>query len=197
MPAPSSIRSVLVAAMLAVALVPAALIGVVGVRSITSSVGSEAQSRVDQDLEIVLASYADQLAHLAYSLEVSSHRVQGHQRTAESLALLRRELGLTVLNLCDAQGQPLAGSQAAAARPVASSQDPVLRQALEGRPAWHRALHGEAHRRAARRPGLGGVRAGCLGGLPSAPPCPVRRAGGGGLRSGRRGGPALSGPAGP
>ena len=48
-----SLRTVLVAGMLAVALIPAALIGAIGVYSINKSVRSEAQSRVNQDLEIV------------------------------------------------------------------------------------------------------------------------------------------------
>ena len=135
-PPSSSIRTVLVAGMLAVALVPAALIGVIGASSITSSVRSEAQSRVDQDLEIVIASYADQLAHLAYSLEVSSQRIHSRDRPAEALAAIRHELDLTVLNLCDVEGQPLAGSHAATARRIPLGHDPVLRKALQGRPAW-------------------------------------------------------------
>ncbi len=135
-PTPPSIRTVLVAAMLTVALVPAALVGLVGVHSITRSVRSEAQSRVDQDLEIVRTAYADQLAHLAYSLEVSAHRVGRDGHPPEALASLRQALGLTVLNLCDAEGRPLAGSHAATAQLVPLGQDPVLRQALLGRPAW-------------------------------------------------------------
>ena len=55
--------------MLALALIPAAVIGFVGVHYIGKSVRSEAQSRVNQDLEIVVTSYRDQLARLAYALE--------------------------------------------------------------------------------------------------------------------------------
>lgn len=136
LPPKSSIRTVLVAGMLSVALGLAALIGAIGVYSITRSVRSEAQSRVDQDLEIVTASYADQLAHLAYSLEVSSHRVQKHGAAAEELASIRHELGLTVLNLCAVDGQPTAGSHGDSTRSIPLGRDPVLRKALEGRPAW-------------------------------------------------------------
>jgi len=122
--------------MLAVALVPAALIGFVGVHYIGKSVRSEAQSRVNQDLEIVVTSYRDQLARLAYALEISSSRVGAADHPAEILSSLRRELDLTVLNLCDAEGRPLAGSHPAAVQRLPLSRDPVLRKALEGRLAW-------------------------------------------------------------
>jgi signal transduction histidine kinase len=131
-----SLRTVLVAGMLAVALVPAALIGFVGVHYIGKSVRSEAQSRVNQDLEIVATSYRDQLARLAYALEISSSRVGAADHPAEVLSALRRELDLTVLNLCDAEGRPLAGSHPAAVQRIPLSRDPVLRKALEGRLAW-------------------------------------------------------------
>jgi signal transduction histidine kinase len=135
-PFPISIRTVLVAWMLAVALVPAAVIGAIGVYSINKSVRSEAQSRVNQDLEIVMTSYREQLARLAYSLEISSSRVGAADYPNEILSSIRRELDLTVLNLCDAEGRPLAGSHPAAVQHIPLSLDPVLRKALEGRLAW-------------------------------------------------------------
>lgn len=133
-PSPS-IRTVLVAGTLAVALVPPALIGAVGVASLTRSVRGEALSRVSQDLEVVRAGYEDQLGHIAAALEVSAARLRWRERPAEELAGLRRELGLTVLNLCDAEGRPLAGSHAPGTSAVPFGQDPVLRLALQGRPA--------------------------------------------------------------
>jgi len=132
-----SIRTVLVAWMLAVALVPAVLIGAIGVYSINKSVRSEAQSRVNQDLEIVVTSYREQLARLAYSLETSSSRVSlAADAPAEILSAIRRELDLTVLNLCDAEGRPIAGSHPDTVQQIPLSRDPVLRKALEGRSAW-------------------------------------------------------------
>jgi two-component system, NtrC family, sensor kinase len=131
-----SLRTVLVAGMLALALIPAAVIGFVGVHYIGKSVRSEAQSRVNQDLEIVVTSYRDQLARLAYALEISSSRIGTADTPTEILASIRRELDLTVLNLCDAEGRPLAGSHPAAVQRVPLSRDPVLRKALEGRLAW-------------------------------------------------------------
>jgi two-component system NtrC family sensor kinase len=132
-----SIRTVLVAWMLAVALVPAGLIGAIGVYSINKSVRSEAQSRVNQDLEIVVTSYREQLSRLAYALETSSSRVSlAAVAPAEILSAIRRELDLTVLNLCDAEGRPLAGSHPDTVQQIPLGRDPVLRKALEGRSAW-------------------------------------------------------------
>lgn len=132
-----SIRTVLVAWMLAAALAPAVLIGAIGVYSINKSVRSEAQSRVNQDLEIVMTSYRDQLSRLAYSLEIASSRIrQAADSPAEILATLRRELDLTVLNLCDADGRPMAGSHPDTVQRIPLGHDPLLRKALEGRSAW-------------------------------------------------------------
>lgn len=132
-----SIRTVLVAWMLAAALAPAVLIGAIGVYSINKSVRSEAQSRVNQDLEIVMTSYQDQLARLAYSLEIASSRIRlAADSPAETLATLRRELDLTVLNLCDADGRPIAGSHPDTVQRIPLGRDPLLRKALEGRSAW-------------------------------------------------------------
>jgi two-component system NtrC family sensor kinase len=132
-----SIRTVLVAWMLAVALVPAILIGAIGVYSINTSVRREAQSRVNQDLEIVMTSYREQLARLAYSLEIAASRITpAADNPTEILSAIRRELDLSVLNLCDADGRPMAGSHPPAVQRIPLSRDPVLRKALEGRTAW-------------------------------------------------------------
>jgi len=69
-----SIRTVLVAGMLAVALIPAALIGFIGVYYIGKSVLSEAQYRVNHDLDIVVTAYREELARLAHTLETVSVR---------------------------------------------------------------------------------------------------------------------------
>lgn len=136
--APSvSIRTALVFAMLAIALVPAVLISVTGVSSINSSVRREAQARVNQDLAIVQTGYRERLNRLALGLQAASSRIDlaaGHP--AESLTAIRRELDLTVLNLCDAEGRPLDGRPTDPRQRTLLEQDPVLRQALGGRSAW-------------------------------------------------------------
>ena len=132
-----SIRTVLVAGMLAVALIPAALIGAIGVYSINKSVRSEAQSRVNQDLAIVGTAYREQLARLAASLEIASSRLgPAAENPTEIISAIRRELALTVLNLCDAEGRPIAGTQSATVQRIPLGRDPILRKALEGRSAW-------------------------------------------------------------
>ncbi len=132
-----SIRTVLVLGMLAVALIPAALIGAIGVTSINTSVRSEAQSRVNQDLEIVAASYREQSARLAYSIESASGRISfAPGGLTETLAAIRRELDLTVLNICDSDGRPIAGTFSDPGRTIPLERDPVLRKALEGKTAW-------------------------------------------------------------
>jgi hypothetical protein len=115
---------------------PAVVIGAIGAYSINRSVRSEAQSRVNQDLEIVMTRYRDQLAGLAYSLEIFSGRVGATDNPNEILSSIRSELDLTVLNICDAEGRPLAGSHPAAVQHIPLSLDPVLRKALDGRSAW-------------------------------------------------------------
>ncbi len=132
-----SIRTVLVAWMLAVALVPAAVIGAIGVVSINASVRSEAQSRVNQDLQIVATGLRDQLARLAYALESAAGRVSSSAGgLPETLAAVKRDLDLTVLNLCDSEGRPMAGTHSDPERRIPLERDPVLRKALEGKTAW-------------------------------------------------------------
>lgn len=132
-----SIRTALIAAMLSVALVPALLIGAIGVFSIDASVRHEAQSRVNQDLEIVLTSYRGQLERLAEALEVASGRIDpAAAAPAAPLMAIRRELKLSVLRLRDSEGRPMDGDTAGAPGWNPLDLDPVLRQALGGRTAW-------------------------------------------------------------
>lgn len=123
--------------MLAIALVPVLLIGALGVHTIGKTVRGEAQSRVNHDLGIVAGAYRERLAQMARGVEEAARRVgQAHGGHADLLAALRRELDLTVLNLCDADGRPIAGSYPSANALIPISRDPVLRQALQGRAAW-------------------------------------------------------------
>jgi two-component system, NtrC family, sensor kinase len=131
-----SLRTVLVAGMLAVALIPAALIGFIGVYYIDKSVSSEAQYRVNHDLDIVVTAYREELARLAHTMETISGRAAAAGAIPGVLSDLRRELDLTVLNLCDASGLPIAGSYPSPELTVPVGRDPVLRKALEGKTAW-------------------------------------------------------------
>ncbi|HSW29874.1 MAG TPA: cache domain-containing protein [Longimicrobiales bacterium] len=138
MPGPGtlSIRRALVAGMLAMALVPALIVGVVGVHNLNRSVRDEAQARVKRILGIAMAAYADEVDRLQASLETAAERVAREAGTPIAiLATLRRELDLDVLALTDATGRPLDGRAPEATPPIPLAQDPILRQALMGRPA--------------------------------------------------------------
>jgi two-component system NtrC family sensor kinase len=127
--------------MLAVALIPALLIGAVGVYTISKTVRGEAQSRVNHDLDIVVGAYREKLTQMARSVEEAARRVgQATGGHADLLSTLRRELDLTVLNLCDTDGRPLAGSYPSTEGWIPISRDPVLRKALQGRTAWSTVL---------------------------------------------------------
>lgn len=136
-----SIRRALVTGMVAVALAPALLVGAIGVHNLTRSVQDEAQARVDRVLRIVSASFADGAADLTRDLENAANRVAGvAPPSAELLASLRGELRLDVLSLCEVGGAeagervPTPDGPAPRGADCANG-DPVLRQALLGRPA--------------------------------------------------------------
>jgi two-component system NtrC family sensor kinase len=132
-----SIRTVLIAGMLAVALVPAILVGALGVTRISTGASSEAQSRVNHDLDIVRAAYHEQLAQLARAMEGAAARIGSSPGNLRELLIsVRRELDLTVLNICDSEGRPIAGGHPAPETRIPIGRDPVLRRALEGRTAW-------------------------------------------------------------
>jgi two-component system NtrC family sensor kinase len=133
-----SIRSVLVAAMLVLALAPAALVGALGVGRIAAGVAAEAQARVNHDLGIVLSAYREELAQLARALERAAPRIGTvpGEGLDDVLASLRRDLDLTVVNLCTGEGRPLAGEPRISGRRIPVDLDPVLSRAGEGRPAW-------------------------------------------------------------
>jgi signal transduction histidine kinase len=132
-----SIRTVLVTAMLAVALLPAVGVGALGVSRIKAGVSREAQARVNHDLDVVLSAYHEELARLLRAVENAAPRIGATPGAdlPEALTRARRELDLTVLNLCDGEGRPIAAAAPARDTRIPVSTDPVLRRALEGRSA--------------------------------------------------------------
>lgn len=132
-----SIRNVLIIAMLAMGTLTAILLGSLGVYSISKSVEHEAQLRVDHDLDITQKLYEHKLNTLAASLEVKASRTGAlGNDPMPALQDLKREIDFTILNLCDAEGKPIAGSFPDKTVKVPVGHDPVLRQALEGKMAW-------------------------------------------------------------
>lgn len=123
--------------MLAVAILPAVIVGALGVASISASVSREAQKRVNQDLKTVRAVYDGRLRLLAERIANSAEEIAWpHENLAEEIQQLKQDLDLLVLNVCDADGRPVAGSYPDLESAVPVQSDPVLHRALEGKPAW-------------------------------------------------------------
>lgn len=129
-----TIRSTLIIGMLAVGILCAAIVGVLGTISIHTSVVREAQSRVNHDLDTMIAMYDTRIDQLADQLRRDVPAIHTADDPAAALAIMRDQLDLTVLNMCAADGTPLAGtypSDTPSVVPV--NADPVIRTALEGR----------------------------------------------------------------
>jgi signal transduction histidine kinase len=132
-----SIQKALVGSMLGICILATVLIGSVGVLGISSSVRKEAQKRVNHDLNIIVSHYHQRVRSLAglvqqsgNSLEIDSADLQ------QRLQTLQDELDLTILNVCNVNGKPIAGSYTEGKIAVPVQSDPVLREALEGELAW-------------------------------------------------------------
>jgi len=131
-----SIRTALILAMTAVAVLSTAVLAVVGITTINESIIREVQSRVDHDLRVVSSEYQRRLQVLAERLENRADKIlPDDKNVAASIRRIREELGFTVLNLCDTEGRALAGGFPDRPSMVPVSTDPVLRRALEGQTA--------------------------------------------------------------
>jgi len=129
-----SIRTALLGGMLAIGLLAAILFGAFGVWSIRLNVLREAQQRVNHDLTIASTFYDQRLERLEEQLVLASHTVQpGQDDLARQILQLKQDLNLTVLNVCTAEGVPIAGSYPSLLSQVPLTVDPVLRRALEGK----------------------------------------------------------------
>jgi len=114
-----------------------AIVGVLGVASISGSVSREAQERVNQDLKTVHAHYESRLRLLAERIENSAKDISWPDENLPArVQQLKQKLGLVILNICDASGRPVAGSFPDFESVVPMRSDPVLRRALKGKPAW-------------------------------------------------------------
>ncbi len=132
-----SLRTALVLALVAAVVATAGVLGGLEFRNIQASVMREAQARVDHGLRVIsdaherrLALTADRLANRAREA-----RLEGVDAAAE-LHRIQRDLGFSVLNLCDTAGRPLAGTFTPGAAATAVASDGVLRRALHGDRAW-------------------------------------------------------------
>jgi two-component system NtrC family sensor kinase len=133
-----SLRTVLVSGLLALSIGILVIVGLVGALSIRGSVVEEAQRRVDHDLDSALLIYEQLLETRARQFACAFAPANGEgnwQTQLGDLTRKRQALGFTLLNVCDSEGRPLAGSYPDSAAPVPLSEDPVLRRALTGDPS--------------------------------------------------------------
>ena len=133
-----SIRRALIGGMLALATAAVVIVAAVGAVSIRDSVVREAQARVDHALDTMGSLYEQSLDTLAERLhsKAGGLTLGGEDaRVGAQLRQWREDLGFAVLNLCDPEGQPLAGAYPDRQARVPVPTDPVLRRALGGQPA--------------------------------------------------------------
>ena len=123
--------------MLVLAVSATVIVGVAGALSINGSVLHEAQERVDHDLDTISALYQESFRALGGQMQglLRGAAADGSTPTAEQLGQIRQELGFVVLNMCDSNGQPLAGAYPGKEAKVPVSTDAVLRRALAGKSA--------------------------------------------------------------
>ncbi|MFP4502953.1 MAG: cache domain-containing protein [Candidatus Hydrogenedentota bacterium] len=131
-----SIRAALIGAMLITVAIMALLVGALSVWTVNRNVLDEVQQRVDHDLTAARLQYDQRRAavtthvtNVAETLDLDAPDLGQH------LEELRGRLDLTVLNVCRADGTPVAGQYPADTTEVPVNADPVLRRALNGAPA--------------------------------------------------------------
>ncbi len=132
-----SIRTVLIGAMLTVALVSMALVGALGVYSLKNTIIREAQDRVNHSINALSVYYEGRLSRLAERIQNRAAMIVLEQNDLErTVTRVRQELNLTVLNICSIEGKPLAGQYPEPGdERVPIVDDPVLRQARTGQSA--------------------------------------------------------------
>lgn len=123
----------LVSSMLTVGVLAGVLTATFGVLAIYRSVRSEAQTRVDFDLNVVSNLYESMLRAPTFQLVDGAETIDPTaDNVSEKVASLRAALGFTILNLVRVDGAPVAGNYADMDARVAFSKDPTIRQALRG-----------------------------------------------------------------
>jgi two-component system NtrC family sensor kinase len=130
-----SVRGVLIGVMLLVAAAAIGIVAAVGVISIDNNIVREAQERVNHDLDTTISLYEAQFRNLTQQFEGRVGTLTPDEASPElapRLSEWRRQLGFTVLNLCDPEGRPIAGAYPDREASVPISEDPVLRRALGG-----------------------------------------------------------------
>ncbi len=114
------------------------LIGTIGVLIIGDHVRREEQQRVNYNLKLVRSHYDQRLRFVAHLIEDAAKALPLSDETKlqASVGRIQEEADLTVLNVCDTAGLPLAGSYPDFSFRVPIDDDPCLRRALAGQPSW-------------------------------------------------------------
>ncbi|MFG0252350.1 MAG: cache domain-containing protein [Phycisphaerales bacterium JB038] len=132
-----SLQQALIGGLLLVILLSTVLVGLLGAMGISMEVRREAQGRVNSDLRTLWTWYREDSRHMLERVEQVAKALRPESRSpAELLAAERVALDLTVLNLCDLEGAPLAGTYVDAGMTIPIADDPVLRRAAAGESNW-------------------------------------------------------------
>ena len=148
-----SIRTAMLLVTIGLSLLVGVTVGGVSILGLYRNIKREAQQRVNHDLLIAVAEYEDRIETKARILQERSRSLAPHVRAlvagasldaglAAELVEIKASHRLTVLNVCAADGRPLAGAYTDQQVPVPLEQDAVLRRALLGRTAHGTVKHG-------------------------------------------------------
>ncbi len=131
-----SIRTALTSAMLLAATVSALLVASLGVFWLYRNVRHEAQARVNRVLNAVTKQCDDHVQQVAAQVEIAAGLIEPESGNLQAGAeALRRKMGLSVLNVCRADGTPVVGDYPDLDAKVPLASDPVLTRALSGNAA--------------------------------------------------------------
>ena len=123
--------------MFAIIIISTSIVGVINILSLESNIRREAQERVNHNLNTLHYQYNEQLSLLAKSF---GNEIEYLSPDMEEILIniekMKQKYGFTVINMCDAEGYPIAGNYPDKSVRVPIVQDPVLRRALEGKLSW-------------------------------------------------------------
>ena len=132
-----SVRSALLTVVILFGVVATVFVGFISVLSLGKNVSREAQDRVNHDLIIVQSHYEDHLKLLAKRIEEDMDSLSPNLESIGTfLEEIKQKYTLTVLNVCNTDGNPIAGSYPDRTTKIPIWLDPVLRRALEGNTSW-------------------------------------------------------------
>lgn len=131
-----TIRRTLILSLVGLMLGAAALVSYLGAQGIQRSVLTEVQDRVSRALTLATSLFEERRdAHVADFQERTKDLALDDPSLDARLWRVRDIVGLTVLNICDPDGRPIAGAYPSRDARVPVVTDPILRRALLGETA--------------------------------------------------------------